>query len=599
MLFSEHQSALQLTIKSLAEKPGVYRFYDEDQRLLYVGKAKNLKRRVSSYFNKNHPPGKLRLMVSKIRSMETTIVNTEWEALLLENSLIKELKPRYNSMLKDDKTYPWIAITKEKFPRIFLTRKPDRQHCEIFGPYASVFSVNTLLETIFDAFRIRTCKMMDKNGRPCLQYQIKKCAAPCAGYISEEEYNAQIKQIVEIIKGNATAVVKQLWKEMIEHADRWEFEQAQLLKEKIAVIEIFQAKSVVVNPSIGRVDVFSIDEDEENAFVNFMRVVEGTVIQAYTFEISNKMAQSKEELLLLGMAEIEDRFGKISDEVILPFMPEITPDHLIFIVPQRGDKKKLLDLSMKNAHLYMLEKKKRMDLVDPERHSQRVLLALQTALGMKELPVRIECFDNSNTQGSEPVAAMVCFVNGKPDKKEYRHYNIKTVEGPDDFASMREVVYRRYKRLLEEEKEFPQLVIIDGGKGQLNAAYSALEELEITDKIMIVGIAKRLEDIYKVGDSLPLYIDKKSEAQKLLQRIRDEVHRFGITHHRKKRSKKSLASQLDSIPGIGKATAEKLLSHFKSVKRIREASEEEIAKVVGKAKGKVVLEGLHEKNAII
>lgn len=593
-MFSEGQSSLNLTIKTLSEKPGVYRFYDEENRILYVGKAKNLKRRVSSYFNKNHPPGKLRIMVSKIRFIETTIVDNEWEALLLENSMIKEYRPRYNSMLKDDKTYPWLAITKEKFPRIFVTRKPDRNLCEIYGPYASVFSVHTLLETISDAFQLRTCRIMDKNSRPCLQFQIKKCAAPCAGHIQEEEYQAQIRQIIEIIKGDAGNVIKQMKEKMMHHAHLWEFEKAQLLKEKIAIIENFRTKSIVVNPDIGKVDVFSIIESEECAFINFMKIVNGSIIQSHTLEMTHKMDKSKEELLLLAMVEIENRFGKISNEVILPFMPDFTPDHLSFIVPQRGEKKKLLDLSMKNAHFYMLEKKKQQDLLDPERHSQRVLSALESALGMKELPVRIECFDNSNTQGSEPVAAMVCFINGKPVRKEYRHFNIKTVEGPDDFASMHEVVFRRYKRLLEEKKELPQLVIIDGGKGQLNAAYNALKTLGITDKIVLIGIAKRLEDIYKVGDSLPLYIDKKSEAQKLLQRIRDEVHRFGITHHRKRRSKKSLSSQLDTIPGVGKTTADKLLSHFKSVKRITDSSEEEIAKIVGKSKARILYEALHK-----
>lgn len=596
-MVNDYPSNLSIILKSLSDKPGVYRFYDENEKLLYVGKAKNLKKRVSSYFNKTQLSGKLKVMVSRIRDIQTTIVNSEWEALLLENSMIKEYQPRYNSMLKDDKTYPWIAITKEPYPRIFLTRKPDPKRSQIFGPYASVYTIHVLLDTISEAFQIRNCKVMERNSRPCLQYQIKKCAAPCAGYISREEYQAQIKQIIEIIKGNANFVVKQLKEEMLKYADDWEFEKAQELKLKIEILEKFRMKSVVVNPEIGKVDIFSIDLDEDNAYINFMRVVDGAVIQSYTLEMTNRADKSKEELLLLGIVEIQERYGKLSKQVILPFMPDITPDeNITFTVPQRGDKKKLLDLSQKNAHVYMLEKRKRQELVNPERHAQRTLAALQKALGMSALPTHIECFDNSNTQGEEPVAAMVCFIDGKPAKKEYRHYNIKTVEGPDDFASMHEVVYRRYSRLVAEEKPLPQLVIIDGGKGQLSSAYSALKELDLTEKIMLIGIAKRLEDIYKVGDSLPLYLDKKSEAQKLLQRIRDEVHRFGITHHRKRRSKKSLSSRLDTIPGIGNVLSQKLLSHFKSIKRIEAASEEEIARVIGKAKARIVVENLSRQN---
>ena len=579
----EHFSHITLILKALSESPGVYRFYDEEHQLLYVGKAKNLKKRVTSYFSRMHEPGKLRLMVSKIRDIETTVVHSEWEALLLENNMIKKLKPRFNIMMRDDKSYPWLAITKERFPRIFLTRNPDKDFCELYGPYASIHTINMLLSTFSDAFKLRNCTLMEKSRRPCLQYQIKKCAAPCAGYISEEDYQHQISQIREIIKGNTSAVIKQLREKMMQFAKEWEFEKAQQLKETIHILEHFKTKSVVVNSVTGKVDVFSMEEDEENICINFMRVIDGAVIQSYTLELMNRLDRSNEELMLFAMIEISERFGPLSKEVILPFIPDIQYDNISFTMPQRGDKKKLLELSQKNAHFYMLEKKKRMELMDPERHSQRVLSALQKALGMDTLPSCIECFDNSNTQGYEPVAAMVCFINGKPAKKEYRHFNIKTVEGPDDFASMYEVVYRRYKRLKEENKPLPQLVIIDGGKGQLNSAHRAIEELGFSQDIMLVGIAKRLEDIYKVGDNLPLYLDKKSEAQKLLQRIRDEVHRFGITHHRKRRSKKSLASILDAISGIGKVTSEKLLSHFKSVKRIKEASEEELIIIAGKS----------------
>jgi len=577
----EDSSHISLILKSLSDKPGVYRFYDETRQLLYIGKAKNLKKRVASYFSKTHDSERLRLLVSKTKDIETTVVHSEWEALLLENNMIKQLKPRFNVMMRDDKSYPWVAITREKFPRIFLTRKPNKKLCEIYGPYASVHTINSLISTFSDAFRLRTCKLMKKNRRPCLQYQIKKCAAPCAGYISEEDYQNQIVQIREIIKGNTSSVIKQLKEKMMQFAEQWEFEKAQQLKETIHILELFKSKSVVVNSVIGKVDVFSMEEGEDSACVNFMRVIDGAVIQSYTLGLSNKLGRNSEELLLIGIVEISERFGHLSKEVLLPFMPDILPEEITFTVPQRGDKKKLLELSQKNALSYMLEKKKRIELIDPERHSQRVLLALQKILEMEKLPTYIECFDNSNTQGSEPVAAMVCFINGKPAKKEYRHFNIKTVEGADDFASMYEVVYRRYKRLKEENKPLPQLVIIDGGKGQLSSAYRAIEELGLAQDTLLIGIAKRLEDIYKVGDSLPLYLDKKSEAQKLLQRIRDEVHRFGIAHHRKRRSKKSLSSILEAIPGIGNVISEKLLHHFKSVKRIKAASEEELITVVG------------------
>ena len=590
-MISEHQTQIALILQTLSDKPGVYRFYDENEELLYVGKAKNLKRRVSSYFNKNHNSKRLILMVSKVRNIQTTIVNNQWEALLLENSMIKEHKPRFNIMLRDDKTYPWIAITKEAFPRIFLTRKPDRKNCEVFGPYAAIYSAHLLMNAVLETYQIRNCKIMPTSVRPCLQYQIKKCAAPCAGYISPIEYQENIAQIKEIIIGNGVSVIKKLKEEMHAYAEQWEFEKAQFAKEQIEKLENFRSKSVVVNADIARVDVFTIEEDEGNAYLNFMRVVDGAVIQSYTLEMTNKMENTSEELLLMGIVEISKRFGTLSNEVFVPFIPEWHSKEIKFIVP-RGDGKKLLDLSQKNAYMYMMEKKKRQELINPERHSQRVLQTLQKVLGMEVLPTHIECFDNSNTQGEEPVAAMVCFLNGKPAKKEYRHFNIKTVEGPDDFASMHEVVYRRYSRLAEEGKPLPQLVLIDGGKGQLGMAYQALKELGLTDKIMLIGIAKRLEDIYKVGDSLPLYIDKKSEAQKLLQKIRDEVHRFGITHHRKRRGKKSLSSQLDQIPGVGKVLSQKLLEHFRSVKRIKEASEEDIAAIIGKAKALAVKEVL-------
>lgn len=587
---------IALILKTLPLKPGVYRFLDESGRIIYIGKAKQLKKRVSSYFNKNHELGKVRVLVTKIADIHTTVVDTEWEALLLENSMIKEYRPRYNVMLKDDKTYPWIAVTKDDFPRIFATRQPDKTKQELFGPYPSGRFMHTLLETICEVFPIRTCKLITQHTRPCLQFHIKKCAAPCANLISKEEYQANIKKAIEIIKGNNNNVIRQLRDEMMQYAHDWEFEKAQMMKEKIEILETYKGKSVVVNPEITNCDVFSIQLEEDAAYINFLRIVEGSIIQAYTLELLKIIDLNQEDLLLMGMVEIEKRFGPLSKEIIVPFIPAIKLDKVSFTYPQRGDKKKLLELSEKNVKFFILEKRKQEELVDPNRHATRVLKTLMTDLGMLQLPERIECFDNSNTGGDEPVAAMVCFINGKPDKKEYRHFNIKTVVGPDDFASMEEVIYRRYSRVLEEKMPLPDLIIIDGGKGQLGAAYQALTKLNIQNQVMMIGIAKRLEDIYKVGESLPIYIDKKSESQKLLQNIRDEVHRFGITHHRKRRARKSIASELDQITGIGPKTKDQLLSHFKSVKKIKDLPKEELKKVIGNAKGEIVWNYFHENH---
>jgi excinuclease ABC subunit C len=590
----DYGEKISLILKSLPEKPGVYRFFDDEGTIIYVGKAKKLKRRVSSYFNKQHDNRKVRVMVSKIRDIQTTVVNSEWEALLLENSMIKEYKPRYNIMLKDDKTYPWLAVSKEDFPRIFSTRNPDKNTMQLFGPYASVHYLNTLMDTIRELFPLRTCRRLTQNSRPCIQHQIGKCPAPCAKLISKEDYQEEIKTIIEIIKGNSKLVQQKLKDQMMKYAENWEFEKAQVIKRKLEVLDNYIGKSVVVNPTLTRLDVLSLDTDDESGYINFLRIMNGAIIQSYTFEINNKLDKTEEDLLLTGMLTVEDKFGPLFPDVVVPFMPELVPEGTNFIVPQRGDKYKLLELSQKNAQYYKLEKKKRQDLVDPERRHQRVLVALQKALNMDRLPRRIECFDNSNTQGEEPVASMVCFIDGKPAKKEYRHFLIKTVVGPDDFGSMEEVVYRRYHRLLEEGKDLPDLLMVDGGKGQLNAGYSALKALHIENRLMIIGIAKRLEDIYKVGDELPTFIDKKSEAQKLLQHLRDEAHRFGITHHRKRRAKHSIASRLDDIPGIGEVLKNKLLTHFKSVKNIENASEEELAKVIGPAKAAKVLNALSQ-----
>lgn len=577
---------IKLILKTLPEKPGVYRFYDDKGTVIYVGKAKRLKRRVSSYFNKDHDSPKVRMLVTKIRDIETVVVDSEWEALLLENSMIKQFKPRYNIMLKDDKSYPWIAVTREEFPRVFPTRRPDPATMHLFGPYSSVKQMNILLDLIHEMFPLRNCKILRNNDRPCIQYQIKKCAAPCCGLINAADYQANIEKAMQILKGNRREVVRQLREEMMRYADELKFEQAGEIKRKIDVLENFIGKSVVVNPSLTDMDAFGMEEDLEDncAYVSFLRVIDGAVVQAHTLEIDNRMETTREDALWTAILDIRERVGGLSPTLLVPFTPEIAPDDMDLQVPQRGDKRKLLELAARNAHFYMLEKKKRQDLVDPDRRNQRVLLALQEALGMKSLPRRIECFDNSNTQGEDPVAAMSCFIDGKPAKSEYRHFNIKTVVGADDFASMEEVIYRRYHRLLEEGKPLPDLVVIDGGKGQLRAAWNAIIALHIEDRLMMVGIAKRLEDIYKVGDDVPVYIDKRSEAQKLLQHVRDEVHRFGITHHRKRRGKTSIASILDDAPGIGKVLKTKLLKEFKSVSKITTAPESDLAAVIGPKK---------------
>lgn len=580
---------LQLILKTLPEKPGVYRFFDENGTIIYVGKAKRLKRRVSSYFNKEHDSAKVRLLVTKIRDIQTTVVDNEWEALLLENSMIKEFKPHYNILLKDDKSYPWLAITKEDFPRIFPTRHPEPHAMHLFGPYSSVKHMNALLNTIGSMFPLRNCRRLVRNDRPCMQYQLKKCNAPCCGFVTAAEYQENIRKITDIINGNRKEVISQLREEMMRYADQWEFEKAGAIKRQIEILQDYVAKSVVVSPTLTKMDVFGMEEDEDCAYVSFLRIVDGAIVQAHTLEINNKLDSDREDLLWDGILEMKERLGGLFSTVIVPMSLSIVPDGWDLQIPQRGEKKKLLELAERNAHFYMLEKKKRQDLVNPERRSQRVLQALQQALGMKVLPRRIECFDNSNTQGDDPVGAMVCFIDGKPAKSEYRHFNIKTVVGADDFATMEEVLYRRYHRVLEEEKPLPDLIVIDGGKGQLNAAYRTLQALHIEDKLMVVGIAERLEDIYKVGDEFPIYIDKKSEAQKLLQQVRDAVHDFGINHHRNRRSKTSIASALDNAPGIGPVLKKKLLTTFKSVKRIREASEADIAAVIGPKKAKELM----------
>lgn len=582
-------------ISTISKKPGVYQFFDKNGKIIYVGKAKNLKNRVSSYFNKIHENGKTAVLVKQIADIKTIIVETEIEALLLENNLIKKYQPKYNVMLKDDKTYPWICIKNERFPRIFSTRNIVKDGSEYFGPYASVRMMNTILELIRKLYPLRTCNynlsqenIDNDKFKVCLEYHIGNCKAPCVGNQTEDDYSEAIQNIKAIIKGNIHGVIKYLKQLMKQYADDLSFEKAQLIKEKIQLLENYQSKSVVVSPTINDVDVFSIISDEKYAYVNYLKVINGAIIQGHTIELKKKLEETDDELLQIGIAELRNRFNSESKEVIVPFKPELQDENMRFLVPQRGDKKQLLELSERNAKYYRLERKKQQANVNPTKHADRILEKLQKDLRMNEKPVHIECFDNSNIQGTNPVAACVVFKDAKPSKKDYRHFNIKTVEGPDDFASMTEVVYRRYKRLIENKESLPQLIVIDGGKGQLGAALKSLDQLGLRGKITIIGIAKRLEEIYFPNDSVPLYLNKTSESLKLIQYLRDEAHRFGITHHRNKRSKAAIKSELAEIESIGYKTTQQLLWKFKSVANIKKASLQELEQVISKKRAKVV-----------
>jgi len=593
-----HIVLLKEIIKTLPGKPGVYQYFNKDGKIIYVGKAKHLKKRVSSYFNKDQTAnGKIGVLVKNIADIKFIVVETEFDALLLENNLIKKYQPRYNVLLKDDKTFPWICIKNEDFPRIIPTRHLVKDGSVYFGPYASVRMMNTLLDLTKQLYPLRNCNhnlsesnILQNKFRVCLEYHLGNCMGPCVGKESKEEYSQKIAEITDIIKGNISMVANQLKKLMSSYAQEQAFEKAQILKEKLELLDRYKSKSTVVNPKIANVDVFSIITDEHTAFANFLKVVDGAIIQAHSIEIKKKLNESPEELLAIAVAELHQRFQSNVKEIILSHDIKLEFPGIKFTVPKQGDKKKLLELSERNAKYYKLDKLRQKSLVDPERHSKRILNKLMEDLRLKELPVRIECFDNSNMQGDYPVAAMVSFKNAKPDKKEYRHYNIKTVEGPNDFASMEEIIYRRYKRLTEENKELPQLIVVDGGKGQLSAAIKSLEKLSLRGKIAIIGIAKKLEEIYFPDDSIPLYIDKKSESLKVIQQLRDEAHRFGITHHRSKMEKGTIKSVLTEIEGIGYSTTQKLLSKFKSVKNIQEANLEEITKIIGNAKANIILE---------
>jgi len=588
-------STLQNLVKTLPGKPGVYRYLDKEGKVIYVGKAKNLKKRVASYFTKTHQSGKLKLLVRKIADIKFIVTGSESDALLLENNLIKKYQPRYNILLKDDKSFPWICIKNEPFPRVFPTRNPQKDGSEYYGPYTSVKMMRTLLDIIRQLYPLRTCKLnlSQKNiekgkFKVCLEYHIGNCMAPCAGKQSKEEYDQSIEHVRSIIKGNVVEIIRELRELMHGFAENMEFEKAQMVKEKIEILENYKSKSTIVNPNISNVDVISIVDEESLAWVNWLRVVNGAIVQAHTVEVKKKLDESKEEVLALTLTDFRQRFESTTREVIAPFHPGVEMGDIKFTIPQRGDKKQLLDLSLRNAMFYRMERNKQRELVDPERHSRRIMETMKKDLRMQVAPEVIECFDNSNFQGDYPVAAMVQFVKGKPNKKEYRHFNIKTVEGANDFASMEEIIQRRYGRLVKEDKPLPQLIVVDGGKGQLSAAVKSLQNLGLFGKITIIGIAKKLEELYYPNDPVPLYLDKTSETLKVIQQLRDEAHRFGITHHRKKRDKGTLKSELTSIEGVGFTTAQKLLRKFKSVKKIKEANEQELAQVIGKAKAAIV-----------
>ncbi|AUC78383.1 excinuclease ABC subunit C [Nonlabens sp. MB-3u-79] len=587
---------LEVQIKTLPLSPGVYLYFDKKDKLLYVGKAKKLKNRVSSYFTKSHDSFRIRTMVKNIHRIEHIVVETETDALLLENSLIKSRNPRYNIMLRDDKTYPWLVIKKERFPRVFLTRKMIKDGSEYFGPYTSVRTVRTLLELVKTLYPIRTCnydlqqdKINEGKFKLCLEYHIGNCKGPCTGLQHEVAYNRSIEAIRGIVKGDFKEAVSYFTELMQAHAVNMEFEEAQQLKEKLEILTRYQAKSTVVNPNISNVDIFTIVSDEAAGYVNYLQINHGAITRSHTMELKKQLDEDDKQLLELAIVELRNRFDSQSTEVYTQFEVELG-ENLKVTVPKLGDKKRVVDLSERNAKFFRQEQFKTIKIVDPDRHTNRLMIQMKADLHLDEEPRHLECFDNSNIQGTNPVAACVVFKNGKPSKKEYRNFNIKTVEGPDDFASMEEVVYRRYRRLLEEDQPLPQLIIVDGGKGQLSSGVTALERLGLRGRIPIIGIAKRLEELFYPNDPVPLYLDKRSETLKVIQQMRNEAHRFGITHHRNKRSKQAIETELDEIPGIGEKTVVDLLKYFRSVKRVKVATKKELAEVVGVSKAQKIID---------
>ena len=598
---------LKLKISLLPTSPGVYQYLNREGTVIYVGKAKNLKRRVSSYFNRVHPVVRTNLLVRNIWDMKYIVVNSEEEALDLENSLIKEYQPRYNVLLKDDKSYPWICVTKELFPRVYITRDKHTKGAKYFGPYPKTEVAHALLDTIKQLYPIRTCRhpltidnVEARKYKLCLQYHIKNCEGCCQGIVSHETYSSYIDNIIKILNGDTKQVSDFLMQEMMKLAGQLKFEEAELLKRKYQLLEKYRAKSVIVNPTIHNIDVFTIVRDDSAAYVNFMHLRNGSIVQSMTVEYKFQDAgsdETNEEILSTAVRDMRERFSDIYKhekvrEILVNIVPDFEIEGVEYVVPQRGDKRKLVAISLKNAEQYRTEKYKRMEKLNPEQRVTRTLTTMMKDLHLNELPRHIECFDNSSISGTNAVASCVVFKNGKPSKKDYRHFNIKEADGSDDYASMREVIDRRYTRLVAEDAELPQLLVVDGGKGQLNAAVEVLDLLQLRGTIAVIGIAKRLDEIYFPGDSVPLFIDKNSETLRIIQHLRDEAHRFGITHHRNKRSKSQIHSQLDDIKGIGPQTRNALLRHFKSVKRIKEASPDEIAMVVGAAKAKLVIEAL-------
>jgi excinuclease ABC subunit C len=592
----EHKKILPL----IPDKPGVYQFVDSSEIIIYVGKAKNLRKRVSSYFNKNQS-GKTTVMLKKAANIRHIVVDNESDALLLENNLIKKLQPRYNILLKDDKTYPWICIKNEHFPRVFSTRNTIKDGSLYFGPYTSGLMVKTLVDLVRQLYKPRTCFLnLTKENisagkfRPCLEYHIGNCLAPCVGFQTEEEYNENIQQLKNILKGNISTVYEHLKQVMIKYSVGLQFEKAQLIKEKIDLISKYRSKSSIVSSTIKNVDVFAISQDIDNSYINYLKVVNGAVIQAFTLDIKSRVDEDKESLLGFAITEIRQRLSSDSPEIIVPFKPDILLEKIKYTVPVIGDKIKLLELASRNAIYYKLEQRKKHEVAKPKDRTGKNLERLKSDLHMAEMPVHIECFDNSNIMGTNPVAACVVFRNARPSKKDYRHFNIKTVTGPDDYSSMEEIVFRRYKRMIEENQKLPQLVIIDGGKGQLSSAVKSLDKLGLKDNLTIIGIAKKLEEIYFPGDSVPLYLDKNSISLKIIQQLRNEAHRFGINFHREKRSSGMMKSELDEIKGIGIKTKEILLKEIGSPDKIRKCSFIELEKLIGTKKAEILTTYLHK-----
>ncbi|HMT28518.1 MAG TPA: excinuclease ABC subunit UvrC [Bacteroidia bacterium] len=593
---SKYGAHIDSILETVPDTPGIYQFFNKNGQIIYIGKAKNLKKRVYSYFFRdNYENGKTVILVKNITDIKYMVVETEQDALLLENSLIKKHQPRYNVLLKDDKTFPWICIKKERFPRVFTTRNYIRDGSTYFGPYTNVKMVNALLELVSGLFKLRNCNLVlsqenieTKKFRVCLEYHVGNCLGPCEGLQDEASYNDSIQQVREILKGNVNSVISYLEKIMNQHASQFKYEAAHQVKEQIDSLEQYKSKSVVVNPAIHNVDVFTIIEKGNTGYVNFLKIINGAIIQAHTVELKKKLEETPAELLSIAITELRLRYHSDSKEVLVNMEPDIEIPGATFIVPKIGDKKHLISLSLKNLFYYIREQESRLDKVDPENKTDRIMAQMMVDLRMKEQPRYIECFDNSNIQGAFPVAAMSVFKNGKPSKADYRHFNIKTVEGPNDFASMEEVITRRYKRLIDENQPLPNLIVIDGGKGQLSSAVESLRKLDLYGKVTVIGIAKKLEEIYFPYDSVPLYLDKKGETLRIIQQIRDEVHRFGITHHRNRRSKDFTTSALADIKGIGENTATTLLRQFKSLKRIKEATLEELSEIVGTSKATLV-----------